>query len=90
MARSDYFQQILERHGIEVHTDLVRRELDVLRQQPGSVEVLRKLLTSPASEQNAAPSVETTSNGDGVNLQASLQRLEYNLDRLEHLIGDPE
>jgi predicted acylesterase/phospholipase RssA len=109
MAHSEHYQQILQRHGIEVQTELVSRELDLLRQQPGSVDILRKMLTAPASEQaptttelNGTSSAATpdthaaasnpgaANDTDGANLQASLQRLEYNLDRLEQLIGDSD
>ncbi|MFO7635412.1 MAG: patatin-like phospholipase family protein [Caldilinea sp.] len=90
MERYDYYRQILERHGIELHTELVRQELAVLRQQPGSVEVLRKLLTLPASEHNGSSAVESIDRADNVNLQDSLIRLEHNLDRLKQLIGNPD
>lgn len=90
MERYDYYRQILERHGIQLHTELVRQELAVLRQQPGSVEVLRKLLTLPASEHNGSSAVESIDRADNVNLQDSLIRLEHNLDRLKQLIGNPD
>jgi NTE family protein len=90
MERYDYYRQILERHGIQLHTELVRQELAALRQQPGSVEVLRKLLTLPASEHNGSSAVESIDRADNVNLQDSLMRLEHNLDRLKQLIGNPD
>jgi NTE family protein len=86
MENIGYYQQVMARHGIELHTDLVRRELDALRQQPGSEHFLRQLLTNPAANHNGDTSNEMNGAGE-LSLQASLNRLEENLDRLEQLIG---
>lgn len=89
----DYYQQVMARHGIELHTELVRRELDALRQQPGSGRFLHKLLTSPAADHNGdtldnrQPDNRQDSAG-APSLQASLNRLEENLDRLKQLIDN--
>lgn len=83
-----YYQQVMARHGIELHTDLVRRELDALRQQPGSGHFLRKMLTNPAANHND-DALDNGQDGAGdLSLQASLNRLEENLDRLEQLINN--
>jgi hypothetical protein len=82
-----YYQQVMARHGIEMHTDLVRRELDALRQQPGSEHFLRQLLMRPAAAHNGDALDHKQDGADALSLQASLNRLEENLDRLEQLIG---
>jgi predicted acylesterase/phospholipase RssA len=82
-----HYQQVMARHGIALHTDLVRRELDALRQQPGSEQFLRKMLTHPAADQNESTPANGHDGADELSLQASLNRLEHNLDRLEQLIG---
>jgi NTE family protein len=84
----DYYQQVMARHGIELHAELVRRELDALRQQPGSGRFLHKLLTSPAADHNG-DTLDNRQDGAGTpSLQASLNRLEENLDRLKQLIDN--
>lgn len=84
----DYYQQVMARHGIELHTELVCRELDALRQQPGSGRFLHKLLTSPAADHNG-DTLDNRQDGAGTpSLQASLNRLEENLDRLKQLIDN--
>lgn len=83
----DYYEQVLERHGIQPHTELVRRKLAALSEQPGSMEVLQMMLTQSANETQSTPAVESTNGADGVNLRESLLRLEQNLDRLDQLIG---
>lgn len=85
MKNMDYYQQVMARHGIELHTDLVRRELAALREQPGREHFLRKMLTRPA-EQNGDVSNHKQDNANALSLQASLNRLEANLDRLKQLI----
>ncbi len=85
MKNMDYYQQVMARHGIELHTDLVRRELAALREQPGREHFLRKMLTRPA-EQNGDISNNKQDNANALSLQASLNRLEANLDRLKQLI----
>ncbi|HHY56593.1 MAG TPA: patatin family protein [Chloroflexi bacterium] len=85
MKNMDYYQQVMARHGIELHTDLVRRELAALREQPGREHFLRKMLTRPA-EQNGDVSNNKQDNANALSLQASLNRLEANLDRLKQLI----
>ena len=90
IERYDYYEQVLERHGIRPHTELVRRKLEALHKQPGSVEALQKLLTLPARDsESVAPVVVPAANGaDGVDLRESLLRLEQNLSRLDQLIGN--
>ena len=87
IERYDYYEQVLERHGIQPHTELVRRKLAALSEQPGSMEVLQKMLTQPTGETQSVSVVESTNGASGVNLRESLLRLEQNLDRLEQLIG---
>jgi predicted acylesterase/phospholipase RssA len=89
IERYDYYEQVLKRHGIQPHTDLVRRKLEALREQPGSVEVLQKLLTLPTRDsESVASAAEPAVNGaDSVDLRESLLRLEQNLGRLDQLIG---
>ncbi|HAJ37315.1 MAG TPA: hypothetical protein DCL15_16725, partial [Chloroflexi bacterium] len=88
MKNFDYYQQIMARHGIELHTELVRRELDALQKQPGGEHFLRKMLTRPASAHNGAAPDDRRGSTDALSLQASLNRLEENLDRLKQLIGE--
>ncbi len=82
-----HYQQVMARHGIQLHTDLVRRELDELRQQTGSEQFLREMLTHPAAGPNDSAPANGHDGADEMSLQASLNRLEHNLDRLEQLIG---
>ena len=84
----DYYEQVLERHGIQPHTELVRHKLETLRKQPDSVEVLQKLLTLPTSEPDNGHAAEVAHGANDVNLRDSLLRLEQNLDRLDQLIGN--
>lgn len=90
----DYYQQVLARHDIELHTDVVRQELDALRQQPGSEQFLRHMLTEPFIKRNGASLLDgqedAPEDAEAASLQTSLNRLEHNLDRLDQLIGDSD
>ncbi len=90
----DYYQQVLARHDIELHIDVVRQELDALRQQPGSEQFLRHMLTEPSMQRNGASPLDgqedAQEDAKALSLQTSLNRLEHNLDRLDQLIGDSD
>ena len=69
----DYYHQVLRRHGIELQTNLVTRELDVMQKSGNDPKVVRGIIEA-ADE--GSPS-----------LQTSMDRLEANLLRLESMIG---
>jgi len=69
----DYYHQVLRRHGIELQTNLVARELDVMQQSGNDPKVVKGIIEA-ADE--GSPS-----------LQMSMDKLEANLLRLEGLMG---
>ncbi len=69
----DYYHQILMRHGIELRTDVIARELSVMQQSHNDPKVVKDIMAH-------APALEP-------GLQQSLDRLEENLKRLEDLFG---
>ncbi len=81
-----FYQQTLQRHGIELHTDLVTRELNAIHEKSGDPQVINELIAHPQqlrselARQAGNDSTETS-------LQESLSRLEQNLERLDDLIG---
>ncbi len=82
----EFYEQTLRRHGIELQTDLIVRELNVIRQTSGHTQVLNEIIAHPEHLR-----AELAARADGVNsetsLQESLSRLEQNLERLDDLIG---
>ena len=87
MKNFDYYQQVMARHGIELHTELVERELDAMQKQPGGEHFLRKMLTRPSIDRNGDAPDNALDSAAALSLQTSLNRLEENLDRLDQLIG---
>jgi predicted acylesterase/phospholipase RssA len=73
LAHYDYYRQILKRHGIEVHTDFVQRELAAMQRSGNDPRVVREVIES---QEEGYPA-----------LTSSLERLEANLTRLEKTIG---
>ncbi|GIV67476.1 patatin-like phospholipase family protein [Caldilinea sp.] len=84
MQRLDYYQQILDRHGIALKPSIVERKFGA-RQLAGqdreqrTIEQRLLLVNSAVSQQSG--------NGEiSFDLQSSLTRLEQNLSRLERLL----
>ena len=73
LAHYDYYRQVLKRHGIEVHTDFVQRELAAMQRSGNNPAVVREIIE--AEDEGMPP------------LTSSLDRLEANLARLEKTIG---
>jgi predicted acylesterase/phospholipase RssA len=73
LAHYDYYRQILKRHGIEVHTDFVQRELAAMQRSGNDPRVVREVIEA---QEEGFPA-----------LTSSLERLEANLSRLEKTIG---
>jgi predicted acylesterase/phospholipase RssA len=73
LAHYDYYRQVLKRHGIEVHTDFVQRELAAMQRSGNDPKVVREVIEA---EDEGYPT-----------LTSSLERLEANLARLEKTIG---
>ncbi len=73
LAHYDYYRQVLKRHGIEVHTDFVQRELAAMQRSGNDPKVVREVIE--AEDEGFPP------------LTSSLDRLEANLVRLERNIG---
>ena len=73
LANYDYYRQVLRRHGIELQTDLITRELDILQHSGNNPQIVRGI-------------IEATDEGSP-SLQLSIDRLEANLKRLENVIG---
>lgn len=73
LAHYDYYRQVLKRHGIEVHTDFVQRELAAMQRSGNNPAVVREVIEA---EEEGMPT-----------LTSSLDRLEANLARLEKSIG---
>jgi len=73
LAHYDYYRQVLKRHGIEVHTDFVQRELAAMQRSGNNPAVVREIIEA---EDEGMPT-----------LTSSLDRLEANLARLEKTIG---
>ncbi|BAL98840.1 MULTISPECIES: patatin-like phospholipase family protein [Caldilinea] len=89
MRRLDYYQQILERHGIELKSSIVNDEFSM--RQPFHPDGSHLHSSQNALEQRlvlAERSVlPTSTNGEtAFDLQGSLNRLEQNLKRLERLL----
>ena len=68
LAHYDYYRQVLKRHGIEVHTDFVQRELAAMQRSGNNPSVVRDIIE--AEDEGMPP------------LTSSLDRLEANLARL--------
>jgi hypothetical protein len=64
---------VLKRHGVEVHTDFVQRELAAMQRSGNDPRIVREVIEA---EDEGYPS-----------LASSLERLEANLARLEKAIG---
>lgn len=73
LAQYDYYRQVLMRHGIEVHTDFVQRELAAMQRSGNDPNVVRKVIEAP---EEGLPG-----------LASAIDRLEHNLMRLEKTIG---
>lgn len=73
LAHYDYYRQVLKRHGIDVHTDFVQRELAVMQRSGNDPKVVREVIEA---KEEGFPA-----------LTSSLERLEANLARLEKTIG---
>jgi predicted acylesterase/phospholipase RssA len=73
LAHYDYYRQVLKRHGVEVHTDFVQRELAAMQRSGNDPKVVREVIEA---EDEGYPT-----------LASSLERLEANLARLEKSIG---
>lgn len=73
LSHYDYYHQVLKRHGIEVQTDFVQRELSAMQQSGNDPDVVRKVIES---KEEGMPS-----------LASAIDRLEHNLHRLEKVIG---
>lgn len=82
----DFYQQTLYRHGIELHTDLVARELDAIRETSGGTQVLNEIIAHPEHLRAELERSDGGATGE-TSLQQSLCRLEQNLERLDDLIG---
>ena len=68
----DYYRQVLMRHGIELHTDLVTRELQAMHEGGDHNKIVEQIITAPEEL--------------GPSLQESLDSLEHSLRRLEDII----
>lgn len=77
MKNLGQYRQILSRHGVEVHTDVVSAKLEALRQRPGDSSAMDLVLEEPPA----------ASRQGGPTLSESIDQLEKNLDRLNDLIG---
>jgi NTE family protein len=73
LAHYDYYRQVLKRHGIDVHTDFVQRELAAMQRSGNDPRVVREVIEA------ADEGLPT--------LTSSLDQLEANLARLEKTIG---
>ena len=73
LARSDYYRQVLKRHGIELHTDFVQRELAAMQRSGNAPSVVRTVIEA---KEEGMP-----------DLASAIDRLEENLHRLEEPIG---
>lgn len=69
----DYYRQVLKRHGIEVHTDFVQRELSVMQRSGNDPDVVRTVIEA---KDEGMPSLLT-----------AMDTLEQNLQRFEQTIG---
>ena len=82
----EFYEQTMRRHGIELQTDLIARELDVIRQTSGDTQVLNEIIAHPEHlRAELAPRADAANSE--TSLQESLSRLEQNLERLDDLIG---
>jgi NTE family protein len=68
LAHYDYYRQVLKRHGIDVHTDFVQRELAVMQRSGNDPRIVREVIEA---KEEGFPA-----------LTSSLERLEENLARL--------
>lgn len=73
LAHYDYYRQVLKRHGIEVHTDFVQRELAAMQRSGNNPAIVRDVIEA---EDEGMPA-----------LTSSLDQLEANLARLGKIIG---
>ena len=73
LAHYDYYRQVLKRHGIEVHTDFVQRELAAMQRSGNNPSIVRGVIEA---EDEGMPA-----------LTSSLDQLEANLARLGKTIG---
>lgn len=74
----DYYRHVLMRHGVQLHTDRIRNDLDAMRTSGDKLSVVEAVLRD--NHQRTA----TQASGGG--LPASIDRLEDNLRRLEETI----
>ena len=81
-----FYQQTLQRHGIELHTDLIARELNAVHQTEGDTQILNELIAHP-EQLRAELSRRAGDTAGEPSLQVLLSRLEHNLERLDSLIG---
>jgi predicted acylesterase/phospholipase RssA len=73
LARYDYYRQVLKRHGIEVHTDFVQRELAAMQRSGNAPSIVRTVIEA---QEEGLP-----------DLASAIDRLEHNLQRIEKTIG---
>jgi predicted acylesterase/phospholipase RssA len=73
LAKYDYYRQVLKRHGIEVHTEFVQRELAAMQRSGNAPSVVRTVIEA---QEEGMP-----------DLASAIDRLELNLQRLEKTIG---
>lgn len=82
----DFYEQTLRRHGIELQTELIERELDAIRETSGDTQILNEIIAHP-EHLRAELSPQAHGAMGETSLQESLSRLEQNLERLDDLIG---
>jgi NTE family protein len=73
LAHYDYYRQVLKRHGIDVHTDFVQRELAAMQRSGNDPRIVREVIEA---KEEGFPA-----------LTSSLERLEENLARLGKTVG---
>lgn len=72
LSNYDYYRRVLMRHGIELHTDLILRELTAIDQSSDVPRTFQRMLETPQPA--------------GDNLQSVMDRLEANLKLLDAAI----
>ena len=73
LADYDTYRQVLKRHGIEVHTEFVQRELLAMQRSGNDPNVVRTVIEAP---QEGMP-----------DLASAIDRLEHSLQRLNKTIA---
>jgi NTE family protein len=68
----NYYRQVLMRHGIQFHTDLVKRELQAMQESGNNPKVVRGVIEA---DEEGAP-----------DLERAMCKLEENLKRLDEMI----